>query len=141
MLAQNPKSFEMPFLGNSMLPTLRSGDLLLIEPCSKGETLPGDLVVYYDQSELTVHRLLIINNEPILKGDAALDCLKLSEVNFIVGKVKQIKRDGKARVPNEKRSYYLRYSQYYSKSSPRLVRQIYHLVNFFFVRKFLIHKK
>lgn len=141
MLTQNLKPFDLPFEGMSMLPTLHPGDRLSIDPCLREDLKLGDLVAFYDQNEILVHRLILDKNLLCLKGDAALDIKYLSEVDFILGRVGSITRDKKTLSPYKKRNYYLRFSSYYSRAYPRILRQIYHLLNFFFLRKKLNHKK
>ncbi len=72
----------MPIFGNSMEPTLKSGNLLMIEPADPGEVEVGDIIVYsvpamvrdyYNYPPVVAHRVIEVWTEPSLgyrtKGD------------------------------------------------------------------------
>ena len=49
--------------GNSMLPTLHNGDLVLIYKPGPGDIKPGDIIVYRSpsQNKLVIHRVIEVN--------------------------------------------------------------------------------
>ena len=83
--------------GNSMLPFLRDGDTVLIEPRGGG-VIPGDIVVYFMGDVLLIHRAVRITrdlNGLVLrtKGDfgVSLDPGPVSEADLI-GKAVAVRR-------------------------------------------------
>ena len=61
--------------GDSMVPTIRNGDMLTVEPKKEGDLNPGDIIFYrHSESKYTAHRLIakIIANKGetlITRGD------------------------------------------------------------------------
>lgn len=59
------KGFHVPFYlcvsGNSMVPIIKNGDRILVEPYMKNAPRPGEIIVYRKFSDhLTVHRVVNI---------------------------------------------------------------------------------
>jgi hypothetical protein len=59
--------------GDSMYPTIRSGDTVEIEPCDPASLRPGDIVLAATVRGLTLHRIVRISSARIvIQGDNAL---------------------------------------------------------------------
>lgn len=65
--------------GNSMHPTLRQGDTLIVEPCNPTLLAVGDIVLFKDAGRLFAHRIIRITHSasraggPLLKSRLRLD--------------------------------------------------------------------
>ena len=88
--------------GNSMYPTLKNGDLGLVEKCSPDELKIGDIVVFKSHDKLVAHRLIDIFNQKdervlFAKGDKNF----YKDVPFtndaLVGKIISYKRKNKTK--------------------------------------------
>ena len=83
--------------GSSMVPLLRRGDRVLVQPCSAASVTPGDLVVMGEGAHLCTHRLISKMHRDgrdylRTKGD---DCGRWDEplpVERLIGKVTVIDR-------------------------------------------------
>jgi signal peptidase I len=59
--------------GDSMYPTIRSGDMVEIAPCEADSLRPGDIVLAMTRRGLTLHRIARISNAGIvIRGDNAI---------------------------------------------------------------------
>lgn len=86
--------FEAPFLGTSMLPTVRSGELLRVRCTDHIE--PGDVIVYLDGSGgVVVHRLIRISHSRLItRGDGTAVPDAPVDASTVVGRVESVHRDG-----------------------------------------------
>ncbi len=131
------KTFKLPFKGQSMWPTLKPDDLLEIECCPKDLIQIGDIVVYYELGELVVHRLVRRGDSLIVKGDAALDYVHWNQLGDIFGRVKSVRRAGQLKSFQTRRKLTMLISPFYTRETPRLIRGVYGLLNYFFLRSSL----
>jgi hypothetical protein len=83
--------------GNSMLPALMDGDTVVVKPCG-GRVQTGDIVVFFMQEVLLIHRVVRITPAPAgrgfrTKGDFALrfDPIELKEEDAL-GKAVALRR-------------------------------------------------
>jgi len=76
---------------SSMWPTLKAGDLILIEGVKKENLKIGDIVVYQNMKQgkgFTVHRVIKINDQNfITRGDANAVSDKPVKYNKLIGRV------------------------------------------------------
>ncbi|MCB9103879.1 MAG: S24/S26 family peptidase [Anaerolineales bacterium] len=84
--------------GHSMQPLLRPGDRLTVA-CGVTTFRRGDLVVFYRQQQLVVHRAVRLNRSTtgltlVTKGDNALRCDAPLTINQVVGRVSGLSRGG-----------------------------------------------
>jgi signal peptidase I len=85
---------RLPVVGNSMTPMLMDRDILMIEVAPPSELARGDIIVR-GKHELITHRVVAIRrNRVYTKGDARYWIDPMTEVVDILGKVKQIERNG-----------------------------------------------
>ena len=89
------------YAGNSMFPTLKTGDILRVAPCEDRDISVGDVLVFNNSYGRTpiVHRVVTVNQEGLrTKGDnkLAIDDFILQPTE-IIGRVVSIQR-GKKRV-------------------------------------------
>lgn len=88
--------------GNSMYPTLKAGDVGIVEKCSAADIKIGDIIVFKQNRKLIAHRLISINAENethffVAKGDKNLQPDKPFTVKELVGKVCSFQRRNKKR--------------------------------------------
>lgn len=93
-------SFSMR--GNSMYPTLKAGDVGIVEKCSSADLKIGDIIVFKQNGKLIAHRLISINIENetplfVAKGDKNSHPDKPFTVEALVGKVCLFERRNKKR--------------------------------------------
>lgn len=93
-------SFSMR--GNSMYPTLKAGDVGIVEKCSSADLKIGDIIVFKQNGKLIAHRLISINVENethlfVAKGDKNSHPDKPFTVEALVGKVCLFQRRNKKR--------------------------------------------
>jgi signal peptidase I len=92
MASTSPK---IKYSGKSMWPFLTEGDLLSWSPVDNYQI--GDVILFKDQKEFIIHRIVKIqNNQFVTKGDFSLclDDLPLSN-NQIIGKIIDCKSSAK----------------------------------------------
>ncbi|MDX1707532.1 MAG: S26 family signal peptidase [Desulfobacterales bacterium] len=102
--------------GDSMYPTIRNGDIIIVKPIKTGAITPGDILLYRHQSGVAAHRVIRIckrsedhsrsapkNSQNcsssarlyfILRGDAAVVFDRAVTADQILGKVTAVDRDG-----------------------------------------------
>lgn len=91
------KEIQLRASGNSMSPTICSGDLLIIDTSAKNYSI-DDIVLFYTKEgqeiKFTAHRIVHIFNNMIFitKGDNNLHEDRPIRVNRIIGKVMTIKK-------------------------------------------------
>ena len=96
-LAPIEKYFVLNALGNSMLPTICSGDMLIIDASEVCYDI-NDIVVYYSNEsnglKLIAHRIthIIGNKILITKGDNNTIADTPIRINRIIGKVIEVRR-------------------------------------------------
>jgi signal peptidase I len=113
-------SVELPATGYSMFPTLRPGDMVIINPVRPGD-LPetGNIVVFNTNSELVIHRLIETaednNGERIFitRGDCMKEKDIPLQISQIIGVAAKYKRSGndhsiRAYIPGRYRYLYNR---------------------------------
>lgn len=99
-LAHEQHLIRIKTKGNSMMPTLRPADEVIVAPVTVAELAIGDIVVFRNAHLLVAHRLISIanKNEKIIftaKGDNNKHIDKPFEARQIVGKVISVERAGK----------------------------------------------
>jgi signal peptidase I len=99
---ESGKFVELPATGYSMFPTLRPGDRVLVKPVIKDEMPePGSIVVFRDNDQLIIHRLIKIlqneegNNSFEARGDSRSMSDKILPVQHIIALAVSYKRAGK----------------------------------------------
>lgn len=92
-------SVELPASGDSMFPTLRSGDIITVKPFFKGELpMKGNVVVYNENGILVMHRLTEIISDIngmlqyITRGDSRMEPDKPWPHQQLLGKAIGFKR-------------------------------------------------
>jgi signal peptidase I len=97
-------TLRLQVTGQSMLPSVWPGDVLIIKRCFFGEVSPGDIVLYARERRLFAHRVIGAGaglDEPYLvtQGDASpTPDSPISAAEFL-GRVSQIVRAGKCLEP------------------------------------------
>jgi signal peptidase I len=97
LLAGNLQEFSLPVQGNSMLPLIREGDLLLVRQ-SADDLKPGEILVFRQGDQLVAHRVLTIYQpmagsvDYLTKGDHAMAPDPPISKKQVVGKVAAIRR-------------------------------------------------
>ncbi len=96
--------FSFRVAGWSMFPTLRKGDLLMIEPASLSQLRVGDLILFHREGQLICHRLVGLETggpapQLVTKGDAATEGDAPLEPGQILGRVVDVRRSGLGLVP------------------------------------------
>ena len=87
--------------GSSMLPFIKSGDVISLEPVAEKSLTVGTIVLYKsDQTQMVAHRVVkrrVKNGQIFLsvKGDAHLHSDQLVTGEQIIGKITEIKRDSR----------------------------------------------
>jgi hypothetical protein len=81
-LLRNGQPIRFKAAGNSMHPTIRQGDTLIVEPCNPTLLAVGDIVLFKDAGRLFAHRIIRITHaasragSPLLKFRLWLDAPK-----------------------------------------------------------------
>jgi signal peptidase I len=93
-------SMELRARGSSMFPTVRPGDVLMIEPAGTEQVRVGDVVVTANDSGFVSHRVVAIGNDDkgawlITRGDASTVSDFAVRDNDLVGRVAYMIRKGK----------------------------------------------
>jgi len=78
--------------GDSMVPTIRGGEAILVEPVAPAELRQGDIALYRAKRGLTAHRVVRVETrrEPVafaIRGDAAGSADEWVEQGQIMGRV------------------------------------------------------
>ncbi len=87
--------WSLQLTGNSMHPTIRHGDDLLVHPAQSAPRL-GDVIVFAQQDILVAHRVIGHGAGVfITAGDASSGVRELVTQNSIAGVVKCVRRNGR----------------------------------------------
>lgn len=87
--------------GNSMLPFIRDGDVVLVEPVETGSIGQGDVILYRNDSEgLLVHRVVRVGREGdrlslAIGGDALAELDGIFPGERVLGRVRMVERGGR----------------------------------------------
>jgi signal peptidase I len=82
--------------GFSMVPALWPGDLLTVRNCCPYELAPNSLIVFQQDQQLIVHRLIRrVGDQIVTRGDARRRLDKPVEAGQIVGRVESVMRNGR----------------------------------------------
>jgi hypothetical protein len=90
--------FRLKGRGDSMLPTLRSGDAITIQPLCGRLPSVGDIVAVSPSSggSLTVHRIVCRNVHGwVTRGDNGIETDPAVSTEQILGRVTEIRRNGR----------------------------------------------
>jgi signal peptidase I len=73
-LLREGRTVELPALGRSMLPLIRHGAVIRVEPARADDVALGDIVVVDRGDQLVCHRLVRISaDEVVTRGDDCVD--------------------------------------------------------------------
>lgn len=93
---------QLQVTGASMVPTLWPGDLLTVRSCCPDELAPDSIIVFRQDQQLIVHRLIHrIGNQIVTRGDARRRPDKPVEPSQIVGRVEIVMRNGRPVDPRD----------------------------------------
>lgn len=81
------QQIEIKLMGTSMSPQLCENDILYFSPCEKSDLRIGDIVVFKENSEAVIHRLVKYGGDLFFKGDASLVLSPIETVSDIFGVV------------------------------------------------------
>jgi len=120
-------SFRMQ--GYSMYPTLKEGDLGLVEKCSPEELKIGDIVVFKAHDKLIAHRLVAIYNQQnvkmyVAKGDKNNFNDSPFTSDALMGKVTSFQRKNKIRKTD---SFVMRFQRFTALYLLRIINPFYNL--------------
>ena len=80
-------------VGRSMIPTLRPGDEIVVEPVPIEALQPGDLILFQGGRELVCHRLVGVSGGALLtRGDAGSSAGERIAPHQVLGKVVEIRQ-------------------------------------------------
>jgi signal peptidase I len=83
--------------GDSMHPTIRSGDHVHVVPLRPAEIAPGHVVLARHARGLTAHRIVRIDGAGIItRGDNSLASDPVVVLSALLGRVERVERDGAA---------------------------------------------
>lgn len=96
VLLEDNRQLQFRMKGYSMFPYLRPGDRGTVQKCTAAELKPGDIIVFYLQSNLVAHRFLHREGEFLTaKGDNNFRPDSPVPVQQLVGKLIAMERNGK----------------------------------------------
>ena len=96
VLLEDNRQLQFRMKGYSMFPYLRPGDRGIVQKCTAAELKPGDIIVFYLQSNLVAHRFLHQEGEFLTaKGDNNFRPDTPVPVQQLVGKLIAMERNGK----------------------------------------------
>jgi hypothetical protein len=87
--------------GWSMHPTIRNGEVILVEPVGDRALRMGDVLLYRRSRSAIAHRLIRVRGladgrrQLLLRGDAADSCDPLVHIDHVLGRVVAVERDGR----------------------------------------------
>jgi signal peptidase I len=98
-LAGRGAAARMRVAGGSMHPTLRDGDVVLIEPIERCHR--GDVVVAKLDGRIVMHRVVSVDGDHVrLRGDNRVECDPPIALADVIGRVARVEREGReASVP------------------------------------------
>ncbi len=123
-----PTKIEIPFKGDSMLPLLQEGDSILVEMNNDHSLLPtevGDILLFKDDNQFFVHRLVSLKENFQVKGDHSLcydnpeDCNPLGKV---IGRIRKSEKLIWGEAGHPKKALVANLSKLYSNQYHRLIR-------------------
>jgi len=90
--------------GRSMYPSIREGELITVEPVVASDVTLGDIVLYRCERGLLAHRVVDNRTQSsvlspyhfLLRGDASLCCDQPVAAQQILGRVVEVKRNGRS---------------------------------------------
>lgn len=92
--------------GTSMLPAIRSGDVLMVESCPGDRFRVGDVVVFMGTAGLVAHRLVATRGQvAVTRGDANWQSDLPTPTSRLLGRVTQLTRDGSPLSPSMRCSW------------------------------------
>lgn len=95
-IARASGKVQLQVSGASMVPALWPGDLLTVRSCCPSELAPNSIIVFRQDQQLVVHRLIHrIGDEIVTRGDARRQLDKAVEPSQIVGRVEIVMRNGR----------------------------------------------
>jgi signal peptidase I len=95
-IARASGKVQLKVTGTSMVPALWPGDLLTVRSCSPYELAPGSIIVFRQDQQLIVHRLMHrLGDQIVTRGDARPRLDKAVESSQIVGRVEIVMRNGR----------------------------------------------
>jgi hypothetical protein len=87
--------------GDSMHPTIRDGEHLIVVPCDAGGVCRGDIVLTRLRRGLTAHRVVRVMRsgsvEITTRGDNAITCDEAAGPGQLMGRVAAVEKDGVAK--------------------------------------------
>jgi len=85
--------------GRSMRPTIRDGEILLVEPISGERICPGQVLLAAGPSGVRAHRVVrggcAASGVVVMRGDALPDCDAPAPFEFVLGRVTSVWRSGR----------------------------------------------
>ena len=86
--------------GDSMRPTIRSGELVTAAPIVDGRIVAGDVLLFRSAGRVLAHRVVAIDATAAerivrLRGDAKCECDAPARASEIVGRVVAVERKGR----------------------------------------------
>jgi ATP-binding cassette, subfamily B, bacterial len=104
ILIDERQGLMFKMVGNSMLPTLRNGDIGIVEKCALEKIRIGDILVFKKKNKLIAHRLLKItfdnNGVPLLHTKGDNNTYKDTPISYasVLGKLTVRKRNEKEKI-------------------------------------------
>ncbi len=87
---------QLRVAGASMLPTLWPGDLLTVHRCHPSALAPRSIIVFRQDQQLVVHRVMHRSgNRIVTRGDARARLDAPIELDQVVGRVESVLRNGR----------------------------------------------
>jgi signal peptidase I len=88
--------------GDSMYPTIKDGEPVIVEPLAPAQVRRGDIVLYQTARGVIAHRVISIERQDgalrfRLRGDASQRCDQPVAASQVLGKVVAVERQGKRR--------------------------------------------
>ena len=115
-ILQRGKSFRFEARGRSMVPFIRDGDVLEVEPIDARAIRFADVIFYHvDEAHAVAHRVIkrgLQDHQPVFvaRGDAQVGAGERFSSDQVLGRVSAVERNGKRRVlkgPLHKSAYAL----------------------------------
>lgn len=101
-IARASGKVQLKVTGASMVPTLWPGDLLTVQTCNPYGLAPGSIIVFRQDQQLIVHRLMLrLGDRTVTRGDARPRLDKPVEPSQIVGRVETVMRNGRPVDPQD----------------------------------------
>lgn len=95
-IARASGKVELQVRGVSMVPALWPGDFVTVRRCCPHELAPNSIIVFRQDQQLVVHRLIHrAGSEIVTRGDARPQVDEAIESSQIVGRVERVMRNGR----------------------------------------------